>query len=250
MTQEKEKVQRHFETMATGEWQSRYRDKPMWERYVYLTRRAAVTELLRDVVVQRVLDLGCGSGDYLDVLAGRPVAYSGIDFSANMIQSARERADALGIKADLRIGDVENLPYSDKTFDLVLAIGLIEYFDHPDALLREIRRVLTVGGLLVMQSYKKSFNAWTREIWQRVHGVRPGGVEHRQYGRRQLDALLAPYGFEKETWIYSHFRVFPYTFEYRFPAFYVGSSDWISRHCPRALGAFASIYLARYKLVS
>ena len=64
---------------------------------------------------QRVLDVGCGAGAFLRLVAERGAAPSGIDASAALVELARARLPL----ADVRVGEMEHLPYDDASFDLV-----------------------------------------------------------------------------------------------------------------------------------
>src|SRR5919201_7169565 len=78
----------------------------------------AYEEALRHVDLERgdsVLDVGCGVGTFLQLVADRGGEPHGIDASEALIVFARERVPA----ADLRVGDMEDLPYADASCDLV-----------------------------------------------------------------------------------------------------------------------------------
>src|SRR5687767_2956556 len=64
---------------------------------------------------QRVLDIGCGVGAFLRLVAERGAQPFGLDASEALVDLARKRLP----HADLRVGDMEALPYEDDTFDLV-----------------------------------------------------------------------------------------------------------------------------------
>ena len=96
---------------------------------------------------QRVLDIGCGVGVYLGVVAERGAEPHGIDASESLIAIARRRLT----EADIRVGDMESLPYGDDTFDLVT--GFTSFFFAHDmvAALREAGRVARPGAPVVIQ---------------------------------------------------------------------------------------------------
>src|SRR5687768_5084734 len=92
----------------------------------------------------RALDLGCGTGLNLDSLSryARPV---GTDFSEEALKFCRERGHQLLCKADAAA-----LPFQDEEFDIITALDVIEHLDDDLAALREIRRVLRPGGLVII----------------------------------------------------------------------------------------------------
>jgi ubiquinone/menaquinone biosynthesis C-methylase UbiE len=74
-----------------------------------------------------LLDAGCGPGAALQRAAAQGARVSGLDASAPMLDVARERVPG----ADLRVGDIESLPYDDGTFDIVTAFNAIQYAAKP-----------------------------------------------------------------------------------------------------------------------
>jgi SAM-dependent methyltransferase len=96
---------------------------------------------------QRVLDVGCGTGVFLRLAAERGAEPFGIDASEALIDLARRRVPG----ADLRVGDMQFLPYGDDRFDLVT--GFTSFFFAQDmvAALREAGRVAAPGAPVVMQ---------------------------------------------------------------------------------------------------
>jgi SAM-dependent methyltransferase len=135
-----------------GTWSGYYDGAADLKTYNFFTRREAVLELLRrDGAYPRILDVGCGTGDYVEVAQQHDGSFFGIDYAHGMIRQAAER-----IPGHLFVvGSGEHLPYADGSFDLVMAMGYIEYFRDPAVPMRELRRVLKSGGTLVLQSFKK-----------------------------------------------------------------------------------------------
>jgi ubiquinone/menaquinone biosynthesis C-methylase UbiE len=96
---------------------------------------------------QLVLDLGCGAGAFLRLVADRGGRAFGIDASEALIAFARQRLPA----ADLRVGDMESLPYEDDTFDLVTGFNAFFFANDFVAAVREAGRVTKPGGAVVIQ---------------------------------------------------------------------------------------------------
>jgi SAM-dependent methyltransferase len=93
----------------------------------------------------RCLDVGCGSGNsYAGELLELGVGYVGVDISTHAVEMARRA----GLDARV-IGDAAELPFADESFDLVLAIEVLEHLFAPHEAVREIHRVLAPGGKLV-----------------------------------------------------------------------------------------------------
>ena len=102
---------------------------------------------------ENVLDVGCGTGTL--TLAAKRYAgageVGGIDASPEMIEVARRKAAKRGVGVDFRVALIEQLPFPDGTFDLVLSSLMLHHL--PDELKREgfaeICRVLKPGGRLL-----------------------------------------------------------------------------------------------------
>lgn len=101
------------------------------------------------------LDAGCGDGRYLaafGALAERPARIVGVDISERILETARDAAEAAGIRPELVRANLEALPFDDETFDLVLCTQVIEHLLDPGAGLRELARVARPGAKLVVST--------------------------------------------------------------------------------------------------
>lgn len=87
---------------------------------------------------ERLLDVGCGTGDHLALFRAKGCAVSGIDPSPAMLARAREK---LGPHADLRLGTAEELPFSDNEFDVVSLVTSLEFTADPEQAVAEAIRV-------------------------------------------------------------------------------------------------------------
>jgi SAM-dependent methyltransferase len=96
---------------------------------------------------QRVLDIGCGVGGFLRLVADRGAVPYGIDASEALVELARDRLPG----ADLRVGEMEDLPYDDDGFDLVTGFNSFFFANDMVAALREAGRVAKPGAQVVIQ---------------------------------------------------------------------------------------------------
>jgi SAM-dependent methyltransferase len=94
----------------------------------------------------RVLDIGCGAGSFLRMAADRGATVCGFDASESLLGLARKKVPG----ADLRIGDMESLPYADDSFDLVTGFNSFFYAADMTAALREAGRVAKPGAPVVI----------------------------------------------------------------------------------------------------
>jgi ubiquinone/menaquinone biosynthesis C-methylase UbiE len=111
-----------------------------------------VARLLPDMSGQRVLEIGCGRGDFSIWLAGKykDAEVTGVDFSEAAIATARSRAEASGSRAGFKVEDAESLSFADGSFDYVISCECMEHVPHPERMAREIHRVLCAGGQFIL----------------------------------------------------------------------------------------------------
>lgn len=140
-----------------------------------LQERLEIPLLIRALALPcggRVLEVGCGRGIALPVLAERlrPDALVGVDIDASLIARARRRVAHTGTPAELHVADVRDLPFEDVSFDVVIDFGTCYHVGGGStgrlSALNEISRVLVVGGLFVQE---------TRVAQRLAHPVRSFG---------------------------------------------------------------------------
>jgi SAM-dependent methyltransferase len=96
---------------------------------------------------QLVLDIGCGVGAFLRLVAERGARPFGLDASHALLDVARERVP----DAELRVGEMEALPYEGDTFDLVCGFSSFFFANDMVVALREAGRVARPGASVVIQ---------------------------------------------------------------------------------------------------
>lgn len=111
-------------------------------------------EMLNAQPDDRVLEIGCGPGTAVQLLATRVTTglIAGVDLSEVMIKQATRRNRPLirqGV-VELRQGTVSQLPYEDDRFTKVYAVNSFHHWPTPEADLREIQRVLKEDGVLLL----------------------------------------------------------------------------------------------------
>lgn len=97
----------------------------------------------------RVLEVGCGRGSMSAYYAARGQEAHLLDVSPDALRLARRHFAGHGLDGHPVQGDAFALPYPDRTFDIVVSIGLLEHFDDIAGLVREQARVLRPGGTLL-----------------------------------------------------------------------------------------------------
>jgi ubiquinone/menaquinone biosynthesis C-methylase UbiE len=101
-----------------------------------------------------VLEVGCGRGVALPPLhlILKPRALVAIDIDADLLRMADQRVRERQVPVQLFHADVRDMPFADRSFDLVIDFGTCHHIAHPDVALREIVRVLRPGGLLISET--------------------------------------------------------------------------------------------------
>lgn len=99
----------------------------------------------------RVLDVGCGAGLFCSLAAGRGAEVSGLDAASALLEIAKERVPS----GSFREGEMETLPYPDRTFDLVTGFNSFQFATRPLTALAEARRVARPGASVVIATWGK-----------------------------------------------------------------------------------------------
>jgi len=135
----------------------------------------------------RVLDVGCGTGFATEGLLDRVDDVHGIDQSVHQLEKAWTKLGKHD-PVSFYLGDAERLPFRDGSFDAVWSSGSIEYWPNPVETLRELRRVTTPGGrvLVVGPDYPRTG----------VFG-RLADAIMLFYDESEADAMFAEAGFEE-----------------------------------------------------
>ena len=101
-----------------------------------------------------VLDVACGTGNATIPAAQAGAArVVGLDLAPTLVDQARERAERAGVEAELVVGDAEDLPFEDASFDRVVSAIGIQFTPRHEATAAELLRVCRPGGLIVLANW-------------------------------------------------------------------------------------------------
>ena len=174
----------------------RVEDSHWW----FVGRRAILETFLKKVASSlvtrhsplQILDIGCGTGANLEMLAQFGQA-EGVDVSDDALEFCQKK----GLK--VQKGLAETLPYDDETFDITTALDVIEHLDDDIAGLKEMFRVTKKGGYAVV--FVPAF-MW---LW----GVQDDISHHRiRYTKAQITERLEKAGFTIDRATYANFTFF------------------------------------------
>ena len=101
----------------------------------------------------KVLDVACGTGNTAIPEAKKGADVTGVDIATNLLEQARARAAADGLKVQFDEGDVEDLHYPDNSFDAVVTMFGAMFAPRPDITASEMIRVCKPGGFVAMGNW-------------------------------------------------------------------------------------------------
>lgn len=161
-----------------------------WSAYLNASLHMTL-EKVAGLPAGRVLDVACGTGRLLEILAERPdvSALVGIDRVPAMLNVARRR---IGDRATLLECEASQLPFDDASFQLVTSTNALHYFPDADAALREIRRVISPNGNLVITDWCRNY-VWMRLLNRLLPWTRHAHVH--TFSITELEQSLARAGF-------------------------------------------------------
>ncbi len=113
-----------------------------------------------------VLDVGCGSGTYITLLAKTPLPVGrlvALDYAEGMCRVARDKVGAEGCTKAVRFvnADSEHLPFHDGAFDVITCSNSFHHYPHQQAVIRDMRRVLRPGGrLMLIDGFRDNVVGW------------------------------------------------------------------------------------------
>jgi ubiquinone/menaquinone biosynthesis C-methylase UbiE len=170
---------------------------------------------------KRALDVGCGPGIYMGLLAERGFATVGVDGSPEMLALARSNNPG----AELHQSDVETLPIASSSVDLVLCIEVLRYLPDPSIAIREIGRVLKPGGVcLATASPAFSLNGYLL-VNRVVEKVPMFGLQTIRQFFTTSGELRSQFGGAGFADVDVH-------------GVYTGALNWVERLAPRALRTY------------
>lgn len=130
----------------------------------------------------KVLDNGCGTGILFATLQNNDAQVIGLDISSEMLKYAKKHAD------HLLLGNSEQLPFKDSTFDVVFCRSLLHHLPNPQKAVDEIKRVLKPGKDVVFVDTNKSLiSTLPRMIANTTDHF---SEDHKNLDRRTIEGFL------------------------------------------------------------
>jgi SAM-dependent methyltransferase len=145
----------------------------------------------------RMLDVGCGTGSLLTLLARdeRAELLVGLDYAKEMVRRAADKSAASEHAEKLQVinGDSERLPLADQSFDIVTCCNSFHHYPHQAAAIREFRRVLRPGGRLVLiDGFRDNVVGWV--VFDVAVALAEKHVHHASWS--ELRTMIREAGFD------------------------------------------------------
>jgi ubiquinone/menaquinone biosynthesis C-methylase UbiE len=134
-------------------------------RYIYSRQKELISDLVAPLAGERVLDVGCGTGENLQFFRDKWCSVTGIDSSTEMLKIAREKN---GDHAELILAQAEDIPFSDNEFDIVTIINVLETANDPQKVIAEAIRVC--GGRVFIGFLNSYSFAGTKQRLKEMSG--------------------------------------------------------------------------------
>lgn len=155
-----------------------------------------VLQILSNYTAPKILDIGCGTGFNLEYLQQRGYTnLVGLDFSTDALKFCQSRR-----LTQLTLGDGAGPPFGDSSFDVIMALDLIEHLEDDESALQAVARLLKPDGSLVI--FTPAFNF----LWGLQDEV---SHHHRRYTAAQLRRKLETNGLIVNKLTYTNTFLFP-----------------------------------------
>jgi len=188
---------------------SRGYDESVVQKLLFEPTHDILMQYLDGVRVERILDVGSGTGVFATRLADEfPEANVwGVDLSLHMLEKGRERLNGLSSRLAYVNGDSEHLPFADSSFDVITCNHSFHHYPNQQLAIREMHRVLKPDGhLFIVDAYTDSL--WGKFIFDVCVVAVEGRVSH--CSARKFRRLLARGGFKEIGQCVKGWRLVPF----------------------------------------
>ena len=175
----REKIQQHYDEVA--EVYDLHYDLPRGRTY-----HTRISHHVMGALPQggSLLDIGCGTGLFVEKYLHKGGTAVGIDISRNMIERARRRCGC----CSFTLGTGESLPFRDNSFDAVASLLVFSYVRDPEAMLKEAYRVMRPGGAISICTLgKKLLTSGIPVLYKVSEKIRIPHVVMKDFGEHYYD---------------------------------------------------------------
>lgn len=154
-----------------------------------------VLDKVKNFNCKKVLDVGCGTGTILSRLSqNENLTLAGVDLSGEMLNIARQK---LNEKVELKIGDSEQLPWRNNSFEAIICTDSFHHYPEPEKVLSEMVRVLGPNGYLIIG------DPWMISPFRQISNLTlkySKDGDYKIYSKAEISKLLLKSGFNSISW--------------------------------------------------
>jgi SAM-dependent methyltransferase len=170
---------------------------------------AVVVERAAPQAGERVLDLGCGTGNAALLAAARGARVTGVDPAARLLEVARARATDEGLEIAFAAGEAAAIPIEPGAIDVVLSVFGVIFAPDAGAAAAEMARVVAPRGRIVLSAWLRGgavaeVVGMARKTAMAALGAPPAPAGFDWHDQDALSGLLAPHGFGVELERHDH----------------------------------------------
>ena len=149
---------------------------------------------------ERVVDIGCGTGNAALLAAERGATVTGVDPAQRLLDVAACTAAERGLNATFTIGEAADIPVEDNGVDVALSVFGVIFAPDPEAAAAEINRVTAQAGRVLLAAWLPEGGIsqavrFTRQTLAEVLGQPPASPPFAWHELESLSGLFEPYGF-------------------------------------------------------
>ncbi len=153
-------------------------------RYIFSRQKELIFDMVKPEAGERVLDIGCGTGNQLELFKEKWCQVTGLDPSAKSLDIAKSK---LGSAPDLIVGQPEDIPFSDDEFDIVTVINALETSLNPRKVITEAIRVCR--GRVFIGFINNYSLAGTKQGLKELFGI-PISTQSRFYSLNEIKLMV------------------------------------------------------------
>jgi SAM-dependent methyltransferase len=148
----------------------------------------------------RVIDVGCGTGNAALLAAERGATVIGVDPAQRLLDIAAEEAANLGLDPTFVVGEAASIPVADSSADIVMSVFGVIFAPDPQAAAEEITRVVAPDGRILLAAWVPDGAIsravrLTRQMVSEIQGTPPAVPPFPWHEREALEGLFEPHGF-------------------------------------------------------
>ena len=134
-----------FDNYAVASGYDNYYETDFGRKVDFLEKRA-MSELIKDIPRNDMLELGCGTGHWTEYFVEQGFNVIATDSSKAMLNIAKNKQ----INADFITSDAQNLPFNNNTYSVIASVTMLEFTEDQESAIQEMYRVLKHEGWLIL----------------------------------------------------------------------------------------------------